>query len=213
MATENIEVFAAGKAVFFEGEPADCMYILKEGAVELKKQTEKGEVILKTIATPNEFFGEMALIDGKPRSTSAITVMETRLILVDKTVFDSLLRTNGDFAVKIVKVLSARIRRTNVQLADTVDTRPMERIARGIADYSIRFGDRASGDARYVSKDELKTWLNGHIGAAREEIDAVIYRLKDAKRLADAETKQSKGEYLVISGDFIREHDRRREEN
>ncbi len=212
MATEKTETFAAGKAVFFEGEPATCMYILKDGAIELKKQTEKGEVVLKTLATPNEFFGEMALIDGKPRSTSAITVKETRLIIVDKTVFDTLLRTNGDFAVKMVKVLSARMRHTNTQLADTVDTRPTERIARGIADYSVRFGDKASGDARYVSREELKTWLNSHIGAAREEVDAVIYRLRDSKRLAEAETGKTRGEFLVVSGDFIREHDRRREE-
>jgi CRP/FNR family transcriptional regulator len=211
MATERVEIYSAGKAVFFEGEPATSMYILKDGMVELKKETEKGEVALKTIATPNEFFGEMALIDGKPRSTTAVCVKETRLIVVDKTVFDILLRTNGDFAAKIVKVLAARIRNTNVQLADTVDTRPSDRITRGIADYATRFGDQASGDARYVSKEALKSWLNGHIGAAREEIDAVIYRLKDAKRLSEAETSQSRGEYLVVSGDFIREHDRRRE--
>src|SRR5512142_18667 len=111
----KIESFAPGKAVFFEGEPAACMYILQAGAVELRKQTEKGEIALRTLASPNEFFGEMALIDGKPRSTSAIAVKPTTLLVVDKPVFERLLQTNGAFAVKIVRALTERIRSTNAR--------------------------------------------------------------------------------------------------
>jgi CRP/FNR family transcriptional regulator, cyclic AMP receptor protein len=209
MDTGRIESFAPGKAIFFEGEKASCMYILQEGAVELRKQTEKGEVALKTVGKPNEFFGEMALIDGKERSTSAIAIKPTSLMVIDKMVFEQLLQTNGAFAVKIVRALTERIRNTNDHLTDIVDTSPRERIVRGIVDYAIHFGDRGSGDARYIGKEETKDWINAHIGASREEVEAAIFRLKENKRIAESAESSKKGAYLVITGDFIREHDRR----
>jgi CRP/FNR family transcriptional regulator, cyclic AMP receptor protein len=203
------ESYSAGKVIFFEGEKAGCMYILQDGEVELRKQTEKGEVALKTVAKPNEFFGEMALIDGKPRSTSAIAVKQSSLIVIDKSIFERLLQTNGAFAVKMVRALTERIRSTNDHLTDVVDTSPCERILRGIVDYAVHFGDKASGSARYIGKEETKDWINAHIGASREEIEATMFRLKETKRLTEATDSQAKGAYLVVSGDFIREYDRR----
>ena len=211
MTQGKTEIFAPGKAIFFEGEKAGCMYILQEGEVELRKQTEKGEVALKTVMSPNEFFGEMALIDGKPRSTSAIAVKETSLIVIDKTVFERLLQTNGAFAVRIVKALTERIRRSNEHLTEVVDTSPRERIVRGIVDYAVHFGDKGSGDSRYIGKAETKEWINAHIGASREEVEATIYRLKETKRISDSADSSAKGSYLVVTGDFIREYDRRNE--
>jgi CRP/FNR family transcriptional regulator len=205
----NIEVYSAGKVIFFEGEPASCMYILQAGSVELRKQTEKGELVLRTVTTPNEFFGEMALIDGRERSTSAIAVRESSLITVDKARFEQLLRSNGAFAVKIVKVLTERIRSTNRHLTDVVDTSPRERIIRSIVDYALHFGDRGNGDARYILKEEAKDWVNAHIGASREEVEGAIFRLKEMKRVTEATDDPSKGSYLVVTGDFLREYDRR----
>jgi CRP/FNR family transcriptional regulator, cyclic AMP receptor protein len=211
METGKKASFAAGSVIFSEGDEASCMYIMQEGAVELRKQTEKGEVALKTVTRPNEFFGEMALIDGKNRSTSAIAVKASILIAIDKTVFEHLLQTNGTFAVKVVRALTERIRSTNEQLTEVVDTSPRERIVRGIVDYAIHFGDRASGDARYIMKEETKDWINAHIGASRDEVEATIYRLKELKRISDSGESSARGAFLVVSGDFIREYDRRSE--
>jgi CRP/FNR family transcriptional regulator, cyclic AMP receptor protein len=209
MDSGTIENFAPGKAIFFEGEKAECMYILQEGVVELRKQTEKGEVVLKTVTNPNEFFGEMALIDGKERSTSAIAVRPSSLIVIDKTRFEHLLQTNGAFAVKIVRALTERIRSTNRHLTEVVDTSPRERIVRGIVDYALHFGDKGSGDARYIIKEDAKEWLNAHIGVSREEVEGVIYRLKEMKRVAESTEGPQKAAFLVVTGDFIREYDRR----
>ena len=203
------ERYAPGKVIFFEGEQAACMYILQEGSVELRKQTEKGEVILKTVTTPNEFFGEMALIDGKERSTSAIAIKPTSLILIDKPKFEYLLQTNGAFAVKIVRALTERIRSTNRHVTELVNTTPRERIIRGIVDYAVHFGDRGSGDARYIGKEDVKEWVNAHIGASREEIEGTLYRLKEAKKITESTEHSVRDVYYVVTGDFVREFDRR----
>jgi CRP/FNR family transcriptional regulator, cyclic AMP receptor protein len=205
------ESYTAGKVIFFEGEPADRMYVLQSGMVELRKQTEKGEIALKTVRDPNEFFGEMALIDGKPRSTSAIAVKRSELLVVDKAVFERLLQTNGAFAVRIVRVLADRIRSTNLQVTDLVDTSPAERISRGLVDYALRVGERGGGDSRYIGKEEAKNWLNVHIGVSREEVEAELDRLKELKRVAESSENPARSPVIIVTGDFIREYDRRNE--
>ena len=62
------KILRTGETVFAEGDAGDIMYVLLEGAVELRKKVGKGETVLKTVSTPNDFFGEMALIDDRPRS-------------------------------------------------------------------------------------------------------------------------------------------------
>jgi CRP/FNR family transcriptional regulator, cyclic AMP receptor protein len=171
----------------------------------------KGEVSLKTVTRPNEFFGEMALIDGKPRSTSAIAVKESSLLVIDKPVFERLLQTNGAFALKVVRALTERIRSTNEQLTEVVDTSPRERIVRGLVDYALHFGEKGQGEARYIGKEEAKEWVNAHIGASREEVEAAIYRLKEMKKISESGERSAKKAYLVMTGDFIREYDRRGE--
>ena len=209
MDRDPIRHYPRSAVVFREGDPADCMYILKEGAVEIKKKVERGEALLKTIRMPNEFFGEMALMDGKPRSATALTTAPTSLMVVDGATFERLLMTNGAFAVKIFKILADRIRKTNLHLGELIDTPPKERIARGVADYAFRHGEKGSGEARYVRNEDMKRWLNGHIGASREEIDAVVYRLLDSKALSFHSRDDS---CIIVSGDFMRSNDRRSED-
>ena len=130
MANDNVTQFESGEVIFREGEPGDRMYILLAGAVELKIKVDRGETVIKTIDTPNEFFGEMALIDERPRSATAVALRRTNLLAVDGPTFEAMILTNGKFALKIIKVLSERIRRSNEQVSDLIETMPRERIAR-----------------------------------------------------------------------------------
>lgn len=213
MAATSTRYFTKGELIFSEGDPADCMYILVSGEVELSKPGERGAVMLKTVANPNEFFGEMALIDGKPRSATARAVKDSSLMVVDAAAFEQLLRTNGQFAVKIIAALSARIRGANLQIVDLVDTDPKDRLLRGIADFAFQFGSTASGDARYVEHGALREWLNGHTGASFPSIDAVIARLVEYRELSPLrEEGEAEGQgygRLVVSGSFMRRFNRR----
>jgi len=63
-------VFRPGEIVFLEGMHGEEAFLLKEGAVEIFRSSGSGEVVLATI-TPGDIFGEMALVDSRPRSASA----------------------------------------------------------------------------------------------------------------------------------------------
>jgi CRP/FNR family transcriptional regulator len=211
MANDNIKVFAAGERIFREGEAGDNMYVLIEGAVELKMKVERGETMLKTVDTPNDFFGEMALLDDRPRSASAVAVRPTKVFVVDGPTFESMIISNGKFALKIIKILAARIRRSNDQVSDLIETMPKERIARGMTDFAVKHGEPIHDGGIKVNVELMKGWINSHLGAAHNEIETALYHLLRDGLVAWAPTSASTKESLILPKDFIKENERRSE--
>ena len=209
MDNDKVRSFESGELIFKEGEEGDVMYVLLEGAVDLKKQVEGGQTVLKTVDTPNDFFGEMALLDDRPRSATAEAVKRTRVLTVDGPTFESMIVANGKFALKIIKVLSARLRRSNDQVSDLIETMPRERIARGMVDYALRHGELIHEGGLKVNVDFMKTWINTHLGAAMDEIEAAIYRLLKSESVSWAPTSAHTKENLVLPEGFVKANDRR----
>lgn len=108
--------FSAGEHLFFEGEGSDVAYIIRSGTVWLTKNTGKGEVHLRRIHA-GELFGEMGIVDGKPRSASAYA--ETDVVVERLVVSEFLGRMEDDpqFALDLVNRLIGNLRETNDRLA------------------------------------------------------------------------------------------------
>ncbi len=209
MLEDKVLQFDAGDRIFSEGEHGDLMYILLQGAVDLTMKVDRGETILKTVSSPNDFFGEMALLDDRPRSASAVATRRTRVIAVDGQTFETMILTNGKFALKIIKVLAERIRNSNTQVSELIETMPRERIARSMTDYAIHHGERIHEGAIKVNIEAMKAWINGHIGASVEEIDAAIFRLLKLESIAWAPTSAKTKECVILPQAFVQENDRR----
>jgi CRP/FNR family cyclic AMP-dependent transcriptional regulator len=99
-------VFEAGDVVFAEGEPGDCLYVVKSGAVSL----QQGERELEEVG-PGAIFGEMALIDLGPRSASAVAVTDCELVSIEKRRFWFLVQETPYFAETVMRVMAERLRR------------------------------------------------------------------------------------------------------
>ncbi len=209
MANDNVTQFESGEVIFREGEPGDRMYILLAGAVELKIKVDRGETVIKTIDTPNEFFGEMALIDERPRSATAVALRRSNLLAVDGPTFEAMILTNGKFALKIIKVLSERIRRSNEQVSDLIETMPRERIARGLVDFAGNHGERIHDGAITIDAAAATSWINGHLGVPKAEVEAAIARFIRLESIAWAPTSAKTHERLALPEAFIRANDRR----
>jgi len=209
MGTDNVRLLEPGDIVFKEGDQGDLMYVLLEGAVELKMKVERGETVIKTVDTPNDFFGEMALLDDRPRSASAIAVRKTKVLAVDGPTFESMILANGKFALKIIKVLAARIRRSNDQVSELIETMPKDRIAHGMTDYALRHGEKIHEGAFKVNADAMKSWINTHLGAPQDEIESAIYRMLKDEVVSWAPTSAKTKENLVLPAPFVKANDRR----
>lgn len=211
MANDNVKLFEPGEFIFREGEAGDLMYVLLEGSVDLKKRLERGETVLKTVDTPNDFFGEMALLDDRPRSATAIAAKRTKVLAVDGPTFESMILANGKFALKIIKVLSDRLRRSNDTVSDLIETMPRDRVARGMADFARRHGERIHDGSTKVHLETMKGWINSRLGIAVEEIDAAIQRFLKGETISWAATSAKTREHLLLPEPFLRENDRRDE--
>lgn len=209
MAEQRTKDYEAGDVIFREGDEGDLMYILVEGAVELRKKVEGGEAVLKTVTTPNEFFGEMAIIDGGLRSATAIAAAPSTVIPVDDTVFESLVLSNPRFALTVIRALSARIRSSNVQISDLIETIPRERLARGMADYASRNGEKIFDGGWKVDLADMREWINSHVGTTVDEIDSFLGRLIKAGSARRAATSSKEKEQVILGEVFVRDHNRR----
>jgi CRP/FNR family transcriptional regulator, cyclic AMP receptor protein len=120
------ENFNEGKVIFLEGEPGNKFYIIESGEVGISKYIPNaGEEQLKTLKA-GDYFGEMAIIDGSPRSATAIAKADTLCLVLDKAAMDGLLHSNHALGNKLLTVfcrtLSSRLRETNAKIASFIAT-------------------------------------------------------------------------------------------
>lgn len=116
------ESFPKDKILFQEGDPGDKCYIIEEGEVRISKYVPgAGEEALAVLKT-GSYFGEMALIDGSPRSATVTAHTDLTCLVVGKADLDQLLAENKDLGNKILTVfcrtLSKRLRDTNEKISN-----------------------------------------------------------------------------------------------
>lgn len=105
---EEYQAFPRGQTIFREGEPGDRLYIVVEGQVDIVT----GSRILETVEAGG-ILGEMALIDDKPRSATAIARTDCVLTPIGRQHFLTLVRHTPPFALQVMRVMAERLRRVN----------------------------------------------------------------------------------------------------
>ena len=108
--------FTNGEYIFREGESAAYAYVIKSGTVEITKHSTAGEQVLAELAAPT-IFGEMALIDGNPRSAGARANADTVVTEVTAEAFVKYLKQNPEAGVRIMKNISNNLRTSNQLVA------------------------------------------------------------------------------------------------
>jgi HlyD family secretion protein len=105
-----------GEYLFREGESADYGYVVKTGTIEIVKSGIDGEMILAELEA-GSLFGEMALIDGNPRSAGARAKVDSSVNEIRSDTFDEYIRNNTDAALRLMKTLAGQLRTANNELA------------------------------------------------------------------------------------------------
>jgi CRP-like cAMP-binding protein len=106
--------FAAGEQVVLTGEPGDSFYVILSG--EAKAFGKPAARALRT----GDYFGEMALLDGGPRSATVVATNELHVMRLPRRLFLQLVEGNSDIALTILSELGARIRRAEQQPAGSL---------------------------------------------------------------------------------------------
>jgi CRP/FNR family cyclic AMP-dependent transcriptional regulator len=106
----DLIAFNEGQVIFSEGEDGDTMYVIREGLVDLTSGQQRVASL-----SENEFFGEMALIDKKPRSATAVAATDCRVLPVNQKRFLYMVQETPFFAIEVMTTMCERIRRLNQQ--------------------------------------------------------------------------------------------------
>ncbi|MEV8145321.1 Crp/Fnr family transcriptional regulator [Specibacter sp. NPDC078709] len=162
-----------GASVFREGDQGDQLYFIVSGKVKLGRTSADGRESLVAILGPGELFGEMALFDPAPRSTTATAVSETRLAGLKNESLNALLRNRPEVSMQLLQALARRLRRTNDNLSDLVFSDVPGRVAKAILDLADRFG-RPATDGILVAHELTQEELAQLVGASRETVNKAL---------------------------------------
>jgi CRP/FNR family transcriptional regulator, cyclic AMP receptor protein len=130
--------FPAGKVIFEQGAPGGRLFIIEEGAVDISYGTGKTALGLATLV-PGEYFGELSLFDGEPRSATARAARDCKLLALDHDDFVAFTSKRPDAALKIMRELARRLRHTNAAFSSQVSRNVLKEEAE-----QLTFGQRVA---------------------------------------------------------------------
>jgi CRP-like cAMP-binding protein len=171
---QNID---ANSTIFREGDSGSQMYLIVEGEVEIRKKTTEKSTTTLAILKKGDFFGEMAMVEKKPRSASAIAATNCRLLALDQNAFMTLIEQNSDFAVRMIKVLSTRLRRTNLLVEQVMGSDIEKQVFLGLGDFfnhTSSLAEIAQSNGAIVNIDQFAKWASRHLGIPESSIPNAI---------------------------------------
>ena len=104
---------SAGEILFRVGEPGDSLFIVETGEVELFINDTTGQKIVLTVAERDDFFGDLSMLDNRPRSATAQALKDTELLVLDRDDLLLLFRKTPDAALSMMAALSAMLRKAD----------------------------------------------------------------------------------------------------
>jgi CRP/FNR family cyclic AMP-dependent transcriptional regulator len=136
----KLEVKPAGSVLFRKGEGGDRMYLIEGGCVRIHIRDEDGEDVTLAELAGGDFFGEMAILDGKPRSASATVTEDARLAVLSREHFHNYVRRNPDLGLGMLSAIAERLRHTDEMLRQRV-TRNLNEVEEERQTFADRMAD------------------------------------------------------------------------
>jgi CRP/FNR family transcriptional regulator, cyclic AMP receptor protein len=109
---------ARGATIFAKGDPGSGLMGVLSGMVKVSVASAEGKDIVLNIFHEGEIFGEIALLDGRPRTADATAMSDCELIVIERRDFVPFLSDHPDVTIKFIEILCSRLRRTSEQVQD-----------------------------------------------------------------------------------------------
>ena len=130
--------YAEGDVIFRQGDVGESLFIVEEGAVEISMGEGRARVILASLF-PGQYFGELSLFDGSPRSATATATKKSRLVRLDREHLVDFVNKNPSAALRIIAEMGERLRQTNELMSRQVSRNVLEE-----AEEASTFGQRVA---------------------------------------------------------------------
>ncbi|MBL7191878.1 cyclic nucleotide-binding domain-containing protein, partial [bacterium] len=122
----HLSSYSKNEVVFEENQPGDAFYILYSGSVKIVKDVNGKKETLNVLEKSGEFFGEMSLMENKPRSAGVMAAEDTELLVIEKNNFLRIVSQYPELLMKVAHALSNFIRQSDLKLIDVLKDKNWE---------------------------------------------------------------------------------------
>jgi CRP/FNR family cyclic AMP-dependent transcriptional regulator len=164
-----------GQTIFVQEEPGDRMFVLAEGTVKLVVRSAQGEVVELARHRPPAAFGEVALLDGGPRSATAEAVDRSVLLVVTRDDLIGLLRADVQVVDAVLRSLGAMVRQADRLASDLVFLDLQGRVARRLLELAGASTDGGSPRTGRLTQTELANM----VGGTRQSVNLALRALEE----------------------------------
>lgn len=170
--------FGAGQPIFLQGDPGDEMYLVLEGRIRIAAESSSGREVTLAMMRDGGFFGDMALLDGQPRSASAYAESACHTLMLRRIDFHSYLDTSPATAKHLLAFLSQRLREANDKIQDLALLTVRQRLAAVLIDLALKDGEEHP-NGLMLGKSVNHRVLAGLLGTSRETVSRMAAELRE----------------------------------
>src|SRR5581483_3338230 len=152
-----------------EGEPSDGAFVILEGTVRVLVRSRDSRLIQLGVAGPGDTMGELGALDGGPRSATAVAETDVKALFLRREAFSELLLKHPEQALRLMRVLAARLRAADRQLVDLSSATLYVRLAKRLLELKDQ-----SGAVLTVPMEQLAQ----QVGAATEDVATTLQGLE-----------------------------------
>lgn len=171
----TVRTFARGQALFHEQQIADRVLVLRSGRVKVTA-TRRGREIVLAFRGPGDLLGDLAALDGEPRSATVYAVERVEVLAIGAPAFRAFLQSQPAVALALAQMLGRRLRDADAKRIEFSLYTTIERIAVRLVEFAQRYGldDRSGSIALPLSQEELA----GATGASLESVGRALQTMR-----------------------------------
>lgn len=184
------KLVAKNTIIMSEGDGSASLYVILSGKVKVFLQDDEGKEVVLNYQGPGEYFGELALIDGEPRSASVMTVEKSTFLVISKQEFQQCLINHPDIAFGLIKGLVLRLRLLTENVKDLALTDVYGRVVKLLLGLAT-----PQADKMVIANSPTQQEIANQVGASREMVGRILRDL-------------TTGGYLKVEGKSITINDK-----
>lgn len=184
---------ARDEILFSAGDNAEALYIVLGGEIALEIDGADGKSICVSSVKTGGVFGELAILDGKPRSVGARAAAPSTLLSIKAASFLALLRAYPDFSLALLRDLAAKVRSTNGQVSGL----SFQSLRSRVAGLIVSLADDSAVTAPSLAMTQHE--LAGRLGASREKVNGHLQAMQSAGAI-----KLARGQIEILNRAALR---------
>ena len=172
------ERHAEGAVIFRKGDPGDSLMMIVSGRIKISNSSPGGPEVVLSMLGDGEVLGEMAVFEDGTRSADATAIEDSELLVLHRRDVLPFLESNPRICVRLLAVLSARLRRTSAALQDRTFLTIASRLAKTLLDLAVQQGEAEDEGVR-VTLGFSQRNLGAMLGASRETVNRQLHAWQD----------------------------------